>query len=93
MHLKSEQSEKPAIDEFGRLANEASKLGLALSGLHREAGDPDNGVRLFRLAPGDQCQSLSRRPHGHCRTVGEVESFLAGYKLGLEKAVERPGGR
>jgi hypothetical protein len=86
MCLKSEQSEKLAIDEFGRLATEASKLGLALSGLHWEGGDSDNGIRLFRLAPGEAVNH-SRGDHtGHCRTVGEVESFLAGYKHGLEKA-------
>jgi hypothetical protein len=76
-------------DESGRFALEAERLGLALSMLGRESDHPDNGIRLFILAPGDHVNH-SRGDHiGHCRTIGEVECFLEGFKHGLKKATLR----
>jgi hypothetical protein len=71
--------------EFGELAREAGELGLALSGMHRESGDPDNGIRLFILPP-DGYVDHHRGDHiGHCQTVGEVKTFLQGYRQGLAR--------
>lgn len=73
-------------DDFGKLAPETGKLGLALSMVDRGSDDPDSGIRLLSLHPGDHVDH-SRGDHiGHCRTVGEVECFLEGFKHGLRKA-------
>jgi hypothetical protein len=74
--------------EFGELAREAGELGLALSGMHREAGDSDNGIRLFSLSPGGYVDHHRGDHIGHCDTVSEVRSFLQGYRQGIARSTK-----
>ena len=74
--------------EFGELAREAGELGFALSGMSREAGDPDNGIRLFSLSPGGYVDHHRGDHIAHCETAGEVKSFLHGYRLGLARSTQ-----
>jgi hypothetical protein len=76
-------------EEFEKLSREAGELGLALTGLDHESGDPNNGIRLFVFAPG-YYGDHNRGDHiGHCRTVGEVETFLQGYRQGMCSTVTK----
>lgn len=75
---------------FARLAREAGEVGLALSGYYRESGDPDSGIRLFILPPGGHVDHHRGDHIGHCRTVGEVETFVQGYRQGLARSGVMP---
>lgn len=69
-------------EEWAKLSRKAGELGLALSGMYSESGHPDNGIRVFILPPGGYVDHHRGDHIGHCRTVGEVEIFLQGYRQG-----------
>jgi hypothetical protein len=83
----AESREFPHLsDALQDLAREAKEYDLAMS--HYNSGTrnhPDNGTRLFFSRGGEYRDHFSGGHLVHCRTIGEVQTFLAGYKAGISR--------
>lgn len=73
-------------DALQESAREAKGYDLAMSHFNSGARNhPDNGTRLFFSRGGEYRDHFSGGHLAHCRTIGEVQTFLAGYKAGITR--------